>query len=152
MRSICRVVRCGKFVASHGRCDRHHKRWMRQHVPGFCKRERDQRRLWTHKNRVRQRKVQNVWAYDMRQRHRALCLAAYGGRCKCCGESISAFLTLDHVKGGGRKHRIKHHGHIHRWAIKHKFPKSLRLLCWNCNSGRAINGGVCPHEEKKHVT
>jgi hypothetical protein len=31
-----------------------------------------------------------------------------------------------------------------------RFPNDvLRLLCFNCNCGRAKNGGICPHEETK---
>lgn len=33
------------------------------------------------------------------------------------------------------------------WLARHKYPEGFQLLCWNCNCGRAINGGICPHEE-----
>lgn len=32
-------------------------------------------------------------------------LNAYGGLCKCCGESSPDFLSLDHIDGGGNKDR-----------------------------------------------
>lgn len=28
----------------------------------------------------------------------------------------------------------------------------LRLLCANCNWGRAMNAGICPHEEERIAT
>jgi len=77
-------------------------------------------------------------------------LAHYGLFCACCGESEPVFLTLDHVDGGGREHcrQIKVGGtSFYRWLISHGFPAGFRTLCFNCNSGRQVNGGICPHEE-----
>lgn len=82
-------------------------------------------------------------------------IEAYGGSCYCCGESNLAFLTVDHVNNDGKDHRIELTGSdrsgggqaMYRWAIKHNFPSSLRIACWNCNCGRSINNnGLCPHE------
>ena len=84
-------------------------------------------------------------------------VAAYGGACTCCGEVTRAFLTLDHVNDDGAAHRAAVLGatrhsrggghHMARWAKKHGHPDVLTVLCWNCNSGRARNGGICPHQE-----
>ena len=74
----------------------------------------------------------------------------YGGyKCTCCGETEKVFLTIDHIHGGGTKHRKLNHGggkFTYRYLIKHNFPEGYRVLCFNCNSGRALNGGTCPHE------
>jgi len=88
-----------------------------------------------------------------RARDRRIKLAvilAYGSICACCGESNEAFLTLDHVEGGGNQHR-KMNGSLNswRWARANGFPKILQLSCMNCNQGRYINGGVCPHQEMR---
>jgi len=72
-------------------------------------------------------------------------LTAYGGRCECCREDRIGFLTIDHVMGGGKKHRIDLHGKLYRWLKRQKYPDGYRVLCFNCNCGRAVNGGVCPH-------
>src|ERR1019366_4483037 len=32
-------------------------------------------------------------------------IAAYGGKCACCGETERIFLTIDHIGGGGAEHR-----------------------------------------------
>jgi hypothetical protein len=34
---------------------------------------------------------------------------------------------------------------VYRWALKHKFPKVLQLMCHNCNMARAFYG-KCPHK------
>lgn len=75
-------------------------------------------------------------------------IAGYGGICTCCGESNPAFLSVDHVNGGGRKHRASLGGgtNLYMDIIKREFPDDMRLLCYNCNLGRAYNDGVCPHE------
>ena len=79
----------------------------------------------------------------------------YGNKCECCGESNTLFLTIDHIDGGGSKHRreIKTSGGIgfYRWLIKNNFPEGFRVLCFNCNCGRSRNGGTCPHEESPAV-
>lgn len=82
---------------------------------------------------------------------RAKVFAGYGGKCVCCGEATQQFLTVDHINGGGSQHRRKaklNGSRFYAWIIKNNFPADLRLLCYNCNCGRHMNGGVCPHEMK----
>lgn len=80
----------------------------------------------------------------------------YGGnppRCNCCDETIYEFLTIDHINGGGIKHRKSIGGiggtRFYQWLKNNNFPKGFQVLCANCNQGSALNGGVCPHENKK---
>lgn len=86
---------------------------------------------------------------------RSAVFAAYGDKCVCCGEDRRAFLTIDHIKGDGAKHRREVVGGrgftdaFYRWIVRSGFPADLRLLCYNCNCGRERNGGVCPHEEER---
>jgi len=74
----------------------------------------------------------------------------YGNRCSCCGESNIDLLTIDHTDGGGCKHlRIIGYNRgteFYRWIINNNYPDYLQLMCWNCNCGKSVNGGVCPHE------
>lgn len=72
----------------------------------------------------------------------------YGSRCACCGEREILFLSIDHIDGGGNAHRkvIHNLGRIHRWLEKNNYPEGFQVLCHNCNQGRHLNGGVCPHE------
>src|SRR5258707_13270164 len=75
-------------------------------------------------------------------------IAAYGGKCQCCGESEFHFLSIDHKKSGGRKH--KYYGRsLYRWLRRNGWPKKLVRLLWHhCNHGRFLNGGRCPHQRK----
>lgn len=72
----------------------------------------------------------------------------YGGACTCCGETNRLFLTIDHVDGKGAEHR-RSLGYGNRrlllQIIAADFPPRFTILCFNCNSGRARNGGTCPH-------
>jgi transposase-like protein len=61
----------------------------------------------------------------------------YGWVCACCGEDDPRALTLDHVAGGGRKHRregMDGHYHIGRYLRANGWPEGYQTLCWNCNS------------------
>jgi len=78
---------------------------------------------------------------DKANRKKQAARAALGDKCVCCGESIPEFLTIDHINGGGRNentttmyHRILSGDH-----------EGLRVLCFNCNCGRELTGGICPH-------
>jgi hypothetical protein len=82
----------------------------------------------------------------------------YGGyKCECCGETEKDFLTLDHIYGGGGKHRkeIGGNSRTYRWIVDNGFPPLFRVYCMNCNWGSRLNNGVCPHKrmlllEKQH--
>ncbi len=73
----------------------------------------------------------------------------YGGKCACCGETELAFLTIDHIDGGGCKHRRSLNMgagvQFYRKLLREGCPSGYQVLCFNCNMGRAVNGGVCPH-------
>lgn len=85
------------------------------------------------------------------------CFAAYGGVCYCCGEDHLGFLTLEHLNDDGGEWRRGVLGRNYgaggdkgyRWLRDHGYPQDLGLAvaCFNCNSGRAANGGVCPHQQ-----
>lgn len=72
----------------------------------------------------------------------------YGHECSCCGETQPKFLTIDHVNDDGAKHRktVSAGSILFRVIANEGFPSAYRILCFNCNSGRYHNGGVCPHE------
>jgi hypothetical protein len=77
--------------------------------------------------------------------------AAYGGRCACCGEIEPTFLSIDHINGNGRKQRreigANNSQAFYRWLRQNNYPPEFQCLCFNCNCGRRINGGVCAHVE-----
>jgi hypothetical protein len=66
--------------------------------------------------------------------------------CRCCGEKEESFLTLDHLEGGGTKHR-KSGEFSYRRLKKSGYPSGYQILCFNCNWGRYKNGGICPHKK-----
>jgi hypothetical protein len=71
---------------------------------------------------------------------------AYGGPiCKCCKESDPKFLTIDHVNNDGAAHRKTFKGSIYAWLKARHYPPGFQVLCFNCNSARAL-WGVCPHQ------
>jgi hypothetical protein len=82
-----------------------------------------------------------------RDRHRLAVLAAYGGRCSCCGEVEPLFLEIDHEAQDGAAHRRQvRSSSFYGWLIRSGFPEGFRILCRNCNFGVFRNGGVCPHQ------
>lgn len=74
-------------------------------------------------------------------------LVMYGGHCNCCGESEFKFLALDHIQGGGQKHRKARGGNygVYKDAIEHYDPNRFQVLCHNCNMARYLYG-ECPHK------
>lgn len=78
--------------------------------------------------------------------------AAYGGpKCACCGETEPRFLTIDHIDNDGHIHRKKHRSatNIYGWLKARKYPPGFQVLCANCNFGKALNGGTCPHKSRQ---
>ena len=69
--------------------------------------------------------------------------------CECCGESLYEFLEIDHINGGGCKHRkkIKAAGGqmMYQWLVTNKYPPGFRVLCSNCNNAYG-RYGYCPHK------
>jgi 5-methylcytosine-specific restriction endonuclease McrA len=75
-------------------------------------------------------------------------LEHYGNCCVCCGETIPEFLAIDHINGGGKKHRKETGSNFYAWIIKNGFPKDLQILCHNCNLAKGFYG-ECPHKTSK---
>jgi hypothetical protein len=97
------------------------------------------------KNRERERQK----ARRSRQKLRAEMVAAYGGKCSCCGEDRLDFLTLEHVNRDGKQHRasIRTGGGNAIWLdLKRRgWPRDgFTILCWNCHMATAW-GHTCPH-------
>jgi hypothetical protein len=76
---------------------------------------------------------------------KAAVLAHYGTVCACCGTTES--LTIDHIDGDGRQHRIAMTSPRNRigdlgaatmytWLIKNGFPAGFQTLCKPCNSSK----------------
>jgi hypothetical protein len=81
---------------------------------------------------------------------------AYGGYvCACCDETEKRFLSIDHIDGGGNKHRketgMKSGNEFYIWLRLNGFPAGYQVLCYNCNLGKRHNNNVCPHKEKEQM-
>jgi hypothetical protein len=113
---------------------------------------------WRAKNPERTRETNNRWLRDnpetrrqMRANYyyrlRAAAFDHYGRVCVCCGEDEPKFLALDHVFNDGNIQRQNMDGGLAflRWLKRENYPDSVQTLCHNCNVGKHLNGGVCPH-------
>lgn len=95
-------------------------------------------------------KAEGKCSYSRRTRLRLKCevLAFYSHglpKCACCGEDALEFLSIDHIHGGGSKHRKSLTSTIYNWLKKNGFPEGYRVLCHNCNQSLG-NLGYCPHQ------
>lgn len=90
------------------------------------------------KNYTQTRKTIVIWHYS-------------GGfmDCNCCGVKDNRFLTIDHLENNGGKLRYLHGTgtKFYNWLIKNNLPINFQVLCWNCNSAKGLNQGICPHKE-----
>ncbi len=81
-------------------------------------------------------------------------LEAYGGKnlkCACCGEREIKFFGIDHVNGGGNKHRkeLRSRGAAMYHELKRLgYPKGFQVLCHNCNLAKGFYG-KCPHKNNE---
>jgi hypothetical protein len=93
-------------------------------------------------------------AKAVRARTRDKVFMAYGGyRCVCCGETEPLFLTLDHINNDGGEFRKRELGkrtmagyHTYRWLLRNGCPPVVQVLCMNCQHGKLMNNGICPHQ------
>jgi hypothetical protein len=69
-----------------------------------------------------------------------------GNQCVCCREASPQFLTIDHVKGGGREERkkCKTIALFKKILLKGADLTTYRVLCHNCNTSMGYYG-YCPH-------
>ncbi len=118
----------------------------------------EQIKAWRKNNKERYRKTRKAYRTvveypKLRSKYLDLRLefiAAYGGKCECCGEPNYAFLTLEHKNRDGKQHRKETSGSSLKILTQLKeqgWPKTnYALFCMNCNWGSRWTG-VCPHNE-----
>ena len=95
------------------------------------------------KNRVK------INQYNLRLKHEVI--KKYGNRCNRCGETQIHFLTIDHINNDGNIEResIKNYNTLSFYLKlkREELRNDIQILCFNCNLGKSINFGVCPHIE-----
>jgi hypothetical protein len=109
-------------------------------------------KLKTQMKTYRQANVERLKAYKLthQQKLKEIILSHYSGgvpKCACCGEQNTAFLSIDHIEGGGNKQRrgLQLGGNgFYRWLMNNGYPSGYRVLCMNCNSALGFRG-YCPH-------
>lgn len=138
---ICSVVGCEDVVRARGYCKRHYKKWYDYGDPNYTKvLLTDSQRL---ENRKRAVNLNNL-------RKRIACLTHYSKgdipECCCCGEREVKFLSIDHINGGGNKHRkAERISNIFHYLARNGFPEGYQTLCHNCNMAKGFYGS-CPHQ------
>lgn len=87
--------------------------------------------------------------YNLRIKHEVI--EKYGNKCICCNETQILFLTIDHKNNDGNIEResIKNYNtsSFYMKLKREDIRTDIQVLCFNCNLGKSINGGVCPHVE-----
>lgn len=84
-----------------------------------------------------------------RKQYRIAAVMKYGGRCNCCGESLIEFLCVDHVHNDGKVDRqTRQNNELIVWMIRNPVDPRYQVLCYNCNMGKVINKGICPHQRE----
>ena len=130
------------------------KEWRKNNIER--ERENDRRRYIRDKEK---RKILNQkWAENNREliRQRANAknaeiridvLQAYGNQCACCGEKEPKFLAIDHINGGGNKHRqsVGASSTFYRWLKRNDYPEGYQILCHNCKMAKGFYG-ECSHQ------
>jgi hypothetical protein len=149
METVKLCINCNKNNAAKGR----RKCWTctdKQRSPEAIEKRRKQTSIRTNKWQKANRKAVNEWRRGHRKTVKEEVLNKYGGICACCKESNIGFLTIDHINQDGhiRKKQNVSEVNIFEYLNNKEVNLSIyQVLCFNCNCGRYINGGICPHNE-----
>lgn len=145
----CKVKNCKKKHHSNGYCRNHNEMHRRYGDPLgnvciYCNSFFEtNRKIYPHRLKILPRCCHICYRIELRN----LVLKKYKNRCNCCGEKQHRFLQLDHIKGGGRKDfKTRTSEKIYEEALSN--PKKFQILCANCNIGRFLNKGTCPHKKE----
>ena len=141
----CGVETVEFYIRSNGRPQAQCKQCIKAHVKAYADR-----------NRLKVLTAAKKYGADKRKRIKEATFAAYGGYvCACCGETERNFLTLDHVNNDGASQRRAMYGSrnaagyvTYAWLFRKGFPAGYQVLCMNCNHGKRMNNGVCPHKTR----
>ncbi len=131
--------------------DNSHKNKIRSRCKKCCGEDQEIYRLNNYDRIREERKKQPCRSPERNKQKRAALkrelVEYYGnGSCACCGEREIMFLTIGHVDGGGCKHLKEIGYNLYFWLKRNDYPKGFQVLCFNCNRGKHLNNGVCPHQ------
>lgn len=100
----------------------------------------------------------NAWGRRNRQKLRLQIIMHYSpeGICQNCGCNDIRILSIDHINGGGCKHRKSLGGGskaFYNWIIKNNFPPGFQILCPNCQTRKKWEKGEnCGKQPEKEGT
>jgi len=126
----------------------------------ICEKKKDRSEFYIRRNgalhkrtcKICERKAATKKSLAYQKRIRLEVLSYYGGtppKCACCGEKQQEFLSIDHIEGGGNKHRREENiKNIYKWLRKNKYPIGFQVLCRNCNFSLGAYG-YCPHSSSE---
>jgi hypothetical protein len=157
------IVKKNMFICPHGVIGKSHckeckkeltRKWKATHL----ERSRELRRLSYRRNPERQKELYLKHRPKMKKREKEkratikrIVIDHYGGKCSCCGESEIDFLTIGHINDDGDKHReeIGQGARFYKklYDANFKTEYELTVECFNCNYGKRINHGSCPHNK-----
>ncbi len=98
----------------------------------YVGREKEYKQEWQRKH-LKQHMTNSVWH---RLKRKIIVLSIYSNYkmcCEVCGEEDVDVLTLNHINGGGYKHRKKIGSDFYGWIVRNNFPSGYNVLCFNCN-------------------
>jgi hypothetical protein len=109
---------------------------------------------WKKENREKVNKRWRKYYPEYRKRIRLEVLNHYSnGTMKCACEECYyhahdcpiEFLTIDHINNDGYKEGHKRE-HVCEELRSRNYPEGYQVLCMNCNFGKRMNDGICPHK------
>lgn len=92
-----------------------------------------------------------------RRENKELIIAHYSksSSCAICGFTDIRALTIDHINGGGSKHRkliCRGGGNVfYVWLKKNNYPEGFQVLCMNCQFIKRDINGECSHNGRPKV-
>lgn len=153
---ICSIKDCKKKVVARTYCTTHYSMWQMHGNPegtkcklcncsiGNPKKSKSKYLLLRHKIMPF-----SCWECYFKNIRRVV-IEKYGSKCNCCNEKNLMFLEIDHKYGGGSKeHKSLKRNRVYEKAFFNK--NKYQILCANCNQGKFLNSGVCPHKKTNLV-
>ena len=72
-------------------------------------------------------------------------------RCFCPGCPCTdwKFIAFDHMGARPKSHKNRSGVALAKTLRNQNYPSRIQLLCHNCNTGKEIFGGICPHHLPK---
>ena len=95
----------------------------------------DRRRKYyeTHKLKIMQYQLGYRKSYYFKRKIEVLSYYSSGANvCAHCGFDDIRALSIDHIDGGGTKHRKEIKGDMYDWLKRNNYPKGYQVLCMNC--------------------